>query len=112
MRWIILVAWFLAMLAPAKADSITITLTTPAGLCAAGCAKTFTDAPTNTIQTNIVTVFQSSCNSSISGTCTVAQVLTFWATSLKNTFVQQVTTYQTQQLQNAAAAGYVPINPQ
>lgn len=99
----------------ARADTLTITLTQPSGLCASGCTKTFSDAASatpNTLESNIVTVFQSGCNTSINGTCTPGQVLTYWATNLKNTFVAEVTAYQTQALTNSATNSYTPINPQ
>lgn len=100
---------------PASADSLTITLTSAIGTCAAGCTKMFNDATSatpNTLQSNIIVVYQSMCNVSINGTCTAGQVLTYWATNIKNTFVSAVTAYQIQQLQNAAVSGYTPINPQ
>jgi hypothetical protein len=109
----LLIASLLAFFSlPAAADTITITLTTPAGLCMAGCSRVFTDVGTakpNTLQTNIVQVFQSGCNTSINGTCTAAQVLNYWAGTLRDTFVGQVNAFQLQVLQNAVP--YVPIAP-
>jgi hypothetical protein len=115
MKFIIAAILTLLLFSPSFADSLTITLTSTTGTCTAGCTKTFSDtssATPNTLQSNIITVYQSVCNVSINGTCTAAQVLTFWAGTIKSAFVATVTAYQLQQLQNAAIAGYIPINPQ
>lgn len=112
---IILIILALLLSTLAHADSITITLTSSTGTCSAGCTKIYNDATSstpNTLQSNLITVYQTPCNVSINNTCSAAQVLTFWALQLKNGMVSAVTTYQTQQLENAAAAGYTPINPQ
>lgn len=104
---------FLLLGGTAFADSLTITLTTPTGICASGCTKTFSDASSakpNTLETNIVQVWQNPCNVSINGTCTAGQVLNYWAGALRDDFVAQVNAYQLQQLQSAVT--YVPINPQ
>jgi hypothetical protein len=100
---------------PAQADTITITLTTATGLCVTPsvCTATFSDAQTpvpNTIETSIIAVYQQGCNASISGVCTTAQVLTFWATQLKNDFVNTVNTYNQNAAAQAAAAAVAPIS--
>lgn len=105
----------LLLSSPSFADSITITLTSSTGTCSAGCAKTYNDATSavpNTLQSNIITVYQTPCNVSINNTCSAAQVLTFWALQLKNGMVSAITAYQIQQLENAAITSYTPINPQ
>lgn len=114
MKLVCALLWLL-FLSPAYSDSLTITLASATGTCAAGCTKAFSDttsATPNTLQSNIISAYQGACNVSINGTCTAGQVLTYWATNIKNTFVTAVTSYQVQQLQNAAASGYTPINPQ
>lgn len=114
MKRALIVALLASLVCPqARADTLTITLTTPSGLCAAGCTRTFSDASTakpNTLQTNIIQVFQSGCNTSINGTCTAGQVLNYWAGTLRDSFVSQVNAYQLQLLQQGVQ--YTPIAPQ
>jgi hypothetical protein len=80
MRVLSCIAFLLFALADfAHADTLTVTLTTPSGLCATGCTLTFSAAASakpNTLETNIVTMFQQPCNTSINGTCTAARRLT------------------------------------
>lgn len=105
----------LALALPTRADTITVTITTQAALCSAGCTKTFSDAASgqpNTLGTKIVSTFQSACNSSINGTCTALQVANFWVTSVRNSLVSNVSAADQASLQTTAVVGYVPINPQ
>jgi len=106
---------FIGACSLARADSITVTITTNAALCSGGCSKTFTDAAStqpNTLGTKIVSTFQSACNSSINGTCTALQVANFWVTSVKASLVSNITVADQAALQNSAVAAYVPVNPQ
>jgi hypothetical protein len=96
---------------PSRADTITMTLTTASGLCSSGCTKVFSDvgsAQPNTLGAKILSTYQAPCNASINGTCTNAQVLTFYATYLRNALVQAVTAAD----ENALINGYTPVNPQ
>jgi hypothetical protein len=109
------IAAVLALAAPARADTITVTITTQAALCSAGCTKTFSDVSSgqpNTLGTKIVSTFQSACNQSINGTCTALQVANFWVTSVRNSLVANVSAADQTALQTTAVAGYAPINPQ
>jgi hypothetical protein len=99
----------------ASADTLTITLTAPVGLCSgAGCSKTYSDVtatPPNVTIAKMIATYQKGCNASISGVCTSGQVLTFWADTIKNGIISDVSGFDQQILQQNAVSTYTPIAP-
>lgn len=111
-QFLVAFACFAVLALPARAaDTITITITTNAALCSAGCTKVYSD-PTNTMGTKIVSTYQAACNISINGICTPLQVANFWALVVRNNLVNDVTNFDQGAASAAAAAAVVKINPQ
>jgi len=106
---ILLVLGFLLLPAAAPAGTMVITITTATGACATPCTKTYTDTDANLAR--IPPAFQAQCNAKIAGTCTTAQVLSFWYDTIISAAVSAVSAFEQSAAATAAQSGYVAINP-
>jgi hypothetical protein len=91
----------------ASNDTLTITYTSYTGgsLCASGCSKTLSGPAGVNVLALMVATYQASCNATLvaPATCTPAQVMAWWASSVGAKLANDISAYQ----QNAASAAVV-----
>lgn len=118
MRNLLFAVTFAAIAIPAKADTVTITLTAVSGTCSTPCSKTFTDA-SNTLTSKLIADYGPLCQAQnlvgsppVPTACTAAQTLVYWANSLAQGTVANMATLERQAAAAAAAAAISQLNPQ
>lgn len=107
MKRLLLAVVLLLLPAPALAanDTISITLTTVAAGCSAGCTKTMNGPASVNLLPLITAAYQSACNASINGTCTTAQVINYWALQVGARLAADLYAAQVNSATATAAAG-------
>ena len=96
--------------AQAANDTLTLTLTTAATApCTTGCSKTINGPVGVNVLPLIVSTYQSACNTSINGTCTVAQVLNYWVTLVGKNLTTDIQNAQTAAAVASAQATVTPV---